>query len=344
MSNTIKVRRTYKKDGSLADPFTVKLSDSTSTFGVKRNSDDYIEVADGTAMTRISLGVYELSFDESLTDQTYTVAEEVVTASGDEPDYFSEVISGVTTTSAASNVWTPNTLATDLMSELNQSRNASGGATPDTLLRAVTEAYDELWEMYEWQYRRVLAELETVSDTATVDLPDDFEKLDQKWLQENNDRGPLWFSADLQRFEARRHLFKDQTGTPHVALIKAKTSGSSYLAEVFLVPTPNAVLTYPYFYLRFAPTLGADDTPRWPRAFNRGWKYLATARATKKFKGGKEWQQDEALWQEWLENAKEENNEVLSSNTPTIPDGYGDLAAAMSNIYAWGSGGIAVQG
>ena len=246
---------------------------------------------------------------------------------------------------AATNIWTPNTMATDLMGILNRSPNATGGTPSTRLLRIVTDAYADLWEMHEWQFRKVLATLMTVSGTATVYLPTDFEKLDQDWLNENNDRGVLLFTENQEQFEDWRHVHSDQGGVPTIAFIKVKTSlTTSYLAEVLFTPTPNAVLTYPYFYLRFAPSLAVTASPVWPRVFNRGWKYLATARARKSMESGKAWEGDEALWQDWLANAKVNNNEVKSSNTAVIGDGYGDLGSTASSPYQWGVGGAGAGG
>ena len=345
MANTLTITRYYWKDDVRFDPNSVTLSDSTGTFGVKRNDTDAVVVADGTAMTKVSTGVYRHTFTEPATDLTYTIALEVVAQSGDEADFFESVETGVASAAAAANVWTPTTLATDLMGLLNRSPNATGGSVSARLLRIVTDAYEDLWEMHEWQFRKVLATLTTVADTATADLPADFEKLDQDWLHENNDRGPLLFTANQQRFEDWRYLNGDQGDVPTIAFIKAKTSlTTSYLSEVLFTPTPNAEYTYPYFYLRFAPTLAATSSPVWPRVFNRGWKYLATSRARKSMEAGKAWEADEAIWQDWLANAKVNNNEVKSSNTAVIGDGYGDLARTASTLYQWGGGARCIAG
>lgn len=326
----ITINRTYEKDGVLTDPDSVKLSDPTGTWGVKRNDTNDAVVADGEEFTKVSTGVYRHTFIEPGTDLTYTIYEEVIAQSGDEADYFQEIRAGIAS-AAAANTWTITGLANEILGSLNQARNASGGTVPDRLLNTVKQAYEELWEMWEWKYRRTRTTFTTSSGTDTVDLPTDFEKLDQKWMQETSNNGSLRFTDDIQLFEDLVHVWGSQGGRPAVALIRPKTSDSgSYLWEVFLAPTPDGSLTYPYFYLRMAPSLGNSAVPLWPRPFNRGWFFLAMARAKKKFMPGKDWQQDEALWQAWVENAKTNNDEVLASNTPQIRDGYGDLRLTTS--------------
>lgn len=49
--------------------------------------------------------------------------------------------------------WTPNTLAAQILGELNQDRNADGGTIPTRLLNCVMEAYEQLWETRDWTFR-----------------------------------------------------------------------------------------------------------------------------------------------------------------------------------------------
>lgn len=71
------VRKTFKVDGVLTNVTTAKLSDPTSTYGVKRNDTDAVVVADGQDMTNVSTGVYEYSF-EDVVDVAYTAYVEFV--------------------------------------------------------------------------------------------------------------------------------------------------------------------------------------------------------------------------------------------------------------------------
>jgi len=69
---SVTLHETFTIDGALADVTSVKLSDPTSTFGVKRNDNDAVIVADGTAMTKVSTGTYEYTFTEPEGGLTYT--------------------------------------------------------------------------------------------------------------------------------------------------------------------------------------------------------------------------------------------------------------------------------
>ena len=70
MSLTIQEKFTI--DGSLTDVTSVVLSDPTATYGVKRNDTSAVVVADGTAMTKVSTGVYRHTFAEPAAGLTYT--------------------------------------------------------------------------------------------------------------------------------------------------------------------------------------------------------------------------------------------------------------------------------
>ena len=68
----IVLHESFKVDGVLTDVTSAKLSDPTGTYGVKRNDTDAVVVADGTAMTKQSTGVYTYTFTEPTTDLVYT--------------------------------------------------------------------------------------------------------------------------------------------------------------------------------------------------------------------------------------------------------------------------------
>lgn len=56
------IRKTFKVGGVPTNVTSALLSDPTGAFGVKRNDTDAVVVADGTAMTNVSTGVYEYEF------------------------------------------------------------------------------------------------------------------------------------------------------------------------------------------------------------------------------------------------------------------------------------------
>jgi hypothetical protein len=72
------IQKSFKQNGVLIDPTSVILSDPTATYGVKRNDNDAVVVADGTAMTKVSTGIYRHEFDDPANDLTYTYYLEAV--------------------------------------------------------------------------------------------------------------------------------------------------------------------------------------------------------------------------------------------------------------------------
>lgn len=77
MSQTTITKR-FLVNGVLKDPTSAKLSDATATYGVKRNDTNAVVVVDGTAMTKLSTGVYTYAWTDPAAGLTYTVATEFV--------------------------------------------------------------------------------------------------------------------------------------------------------------------------------------------------------------------------------------------------------------------------
>ena len=73
-----KIRIVWKVEDTATDATSAVLSDTTGTYGVKRNDTDAVVVADGTAMTKVGTGTYEYSFDEPASGLSYTAYAEIV--------------------------------------------------------------------------------------------------------------------------------------------------------------------------------------------------------------------------------------------------------------------------
>ena len=69
---TVTIRETFSVDDVLTNMTTVKLSDPTAAYGVKRNDTDAVVVADATAMTNAAAGVYTYTFTSPADDLTFT--------------------------------------------------------------------------------------------------------------------------------------------------------------------------------------------------------------------------------------------------------------------------------
>lgn len=71
MSSTTTIQPVIRIDGVLRDVTPIVLRDPTGAFGVKRTDTDAVVVAAGTALTRISTGVYEYVFTDPAPALTY---------------------------------------------------------------------------------------------------------------------------------------------------------------------------------------------------------------------------------------------------------------------------------
>lgn len=85
MSLEVELRRNWEVDGVLTDVSTALLSDPTGDFGIEETVSGTNIVADGTAMTKESTGVYTYTFDEAaglVADTAYTAWIEFTTVGG----------------------------------------------------------------------------------------------------------------------------------------------------------------------------------------------------------------------------------------------------------------------
>lgn len=247
-------------------------------------------------------------------------------------------VSGVGAPGAS--IWTPDSLCEQLMGEVNQDLNAAGGDVPPRMRKLVVCAYRDLWNLQPWRFRRRRVTLTIAAAASTAACPADFEKLDQKWLEENADEGTLHFTTVLQVFEARKHRNGTTPGTPELVFIEPAEDLSSGYSEIFrCTPTASKEFTYPYVYLCYAPDVANDASPLWPQPFFTGWEWGARARAYYDFRRDTDaWKGPNNRFKGWLEGAVQENNEGLTSDTPAARDDHGDVEALASShwLRGWG--------
>ena len=229
--------------------------------------------------------------------------------------------------------WTPTTLGTHLIGELNVARNATGGSVPTRLASIIQEAYEDLWMAEEWRFRRRWSTFSTVASTETVALTavTDFEKLDTRWVDDQDataDRQVV-FTEDVEVFMRHQKSHAGQTGEPEVALIEP-TDDSGYTHLIRLAPIPNAAVTLDFCYLSTPPTLGVSSVPLWPYRFFSGWHQLARAKALQAFRRNAAYQDALALYMGWLEKTLNKSNEFIRNSTPAIEEGNQDIPALLS--------------
>ncbi len=120
---TTSITKTFTIDNVLTNVTSVVLSDPDGNFGVKRNDNDATVVADGTAMTNISTGVYRHTFTDPDLDLAYTAWIEWV-FDGDTFRDESQINGTTTAQSAAATPASSTVLATLTGSDITQEQLA----------------------------------------------------------------------------------------------------------------------------------------------------------------------------------------------------------------------------
>ena len=171
---TTTINLTVLSNGSLVDPTSVDLEDSTDTFGVRRTDTLGLVVAAGTAMTKISTGVYQTSFTEPADDLSYEYAFEI--------DYLSTTFNRTNTADAGDIINTvilPNTtyytsqaevyrLLGIIASELLEDDLAAGdrNAIWDEILQQTTSTLD--FYLHQYYTQAALISSDWVRRKATI--------------------------------------------------------------------------------------------------------------------------------------------------------------------------------
>jgi len=246
----------------------------------------------------------------------------------------------------ALDLWTVDKLAAHIRGELEVNPDAAGGTVPARLENIIIESGRGLWNGADWRFRWREGTLTTVAAASTAALPDDFAELCQRWIRRNNgDFGSgLTFVEDVTRWREYADHFdasdSSSNSEPHLATVIQDESNTDAFAWVaMLSPTPDAVYTYKFLYLRLDPwTHGllsgsefADTSvPLMPPTFYEGWHLYALARAQRVFGKGDDWKETWAAYKEWFNRSKSENDETLTFAADSIVDGYQDLAATSS--------------
>ena len=225
--------------------------------------------------------------------------------------------------------WTANTIAEQIRGEMNMDENAAvDPPIPSRLLKLIYEAGAGLWMMSDWPFRLKQGTLTTVASNEDASTPSDFSKLDQVWLNKQEDYAPIRFHSDPRGFQmaSDRDIDADE-GSPTDALVVPDASGG-YTFQ--LTPVPDAVYTYKFWFFIEDPWTGgaiADDgAPGWPAPFPELWHLYSTARAQRHFRADDSWQEAWAHFKQRLNDAKNDNNEVITEPNDLIIDGYGDFS------------------
>lgn len=236
-------------------------------------------------------------------------------------------------------------IADDVRGQIAADPDGASGNSPERVKKTVRNAGIQLWDLADWNWARIQATLTTVADTATVEAPDDFRKLDTKWMRENEATNALRFFTDARQYQSLADRFSSaSTGPPRYALVETDDSASVYEYRFRLSPTPDAVYNYPYWYVKRDPwthptaseRLLDTESPVWPGGMDEGWRLLATAKAYHQFLPGS----DRALkinraFKNWANNAIGEVQDTITGgdSDDRIVDGYDDVGHFMSNAF-----------
>ena len=343
----LQIKIKNRSTGAVKDPDSqeVLLSDPTGTYGVKRNDTDATVVADATAMTRVSEGVYKYVDASTSLDGWLDPASGLTYTA-----YLEYAIDGHTTrvpvtvagtpSSRGTKMWTRASLAEQLQGELPKARNAAGGSVPDRLANIIYESFGFLWEYHDWVFRRRVMSITLASGEETWAPTDDdytdFEKVDHNAPPETSGDRPLEITNDVARFQAVRSAWLNaertvQSGEPEIALIEPDTSQSTYRVQFRFAPKADGVYVYRVYYIATAPALGTTEVPKWPTSMFRLWHLDSKWRAQQAFYPGRDtWKSTYRHLAGRLEHAKSQNDEHMRTSTPRLHDGYGDLAYVLA--------------
>ncbi len=254
------IQRTWTVDDVLTSVTTAKLSDATGAFGVKRTDTDAVVVADGTAMTESSTGVYTYSFTEPATGLAYEAWVEFVYGGNTyrfEHDFAAVVATetGATYTSLSEAVgyylgyWS----SADGWTISTASQHAEIGSI---ITRGLHRFYlpppiRPRRYGHRWSFLRPQTTLTMVADTSEYDLPSDFAGLESRISFASGQTVLYEPIQQVSEFQVRQRLSEyTGSGRPYLFAIRPKTvsysTGTRW--EALFYPTPDSAYSLEYRY------------------------------------------------------------------------------------------------
>ena len=237
---------------------SVKLSSYDGTYGVKRDDTGAVVVADGTAMTYVSVGRYRYEFTDPAYDLTYTYCLEIVYLG--ETYWITGRITGPTAPAGGIEPGLTRTVA-ELVAEVGDSLGVGRTPTGDDLamvLRLIDSGYRQFLfpvplpgenTAHRWSFLCPMTTLSLAATDFDYDLPGNFGTL----------KGTFTYAAGVTSTEIRvcgeaqiraLRAAHNRNGDPYLAGIgvKAYAEATGTRFEVVFFPTPDKarVLTYAY--------------------------------------------------------------------------------------------------
>jgi len=233
------ISKSWEVEGVLTDVTSAKLSDSTGTYGIKRNDTDAVVVADGTAMTKSATGTYQYSFTDTV-DIAYTAYVEIVY--GGDTFYF-EV--DITARSAAGEmVASYSSLLVEVGEERFGIRTGFSSEQTSKIERCIKHGLRRVYSAHEWSFFKPVTTITTVVGTSAYSLPVAYEGIEShlSYAEEESD----YYPRIRQRHDdeiRRMQQDTDDTARPLYFSIRTvefdPTTGSR--RQLILHPTPDEV-------------------------------------------------------------------------------------------------------
>jgi len=156
------VRFDFKVEGVPTNATTVVLSDPTAAFGVKKNSDSSVIVADGTAMTNSATGVYEYTFTD-VVGVAYTAYIEVVYG-GATYRFEQDLAARVATDSMVASY---DSLLEDIGEELFGITTGFSADQTSKIVRCINDGLKRVYSAHAWSFFKPIKDITTTAPYAT---------------------------------------------------------------------------------------------------------------------------------------------------------------------------------
>ncbi len=226
-------------------------------------------------------------------------------------------------------------LALNLLGSTSQSRNAVGAA-PDRMLELSAESLRFIWEVEDWYWQRVIGSLAVSNGDTEEAMPDNFRKIDSKWIADKNESGTglVFTNSPALWKEVWSQYETDEDGEPRIACLIQDTSEADFMKwKAMLAPTADQAYTYPYVYLVTCPIdldsagtgyKGEGEVIQMPGPFHRGWRLHGRWQVLMEYGPRDKVAGAKKAYQDWLMDALREHKERMTDPIGPAIDGYGD--------------------
>ncbi|HUX02784.1 MAG TPA: hypothetical protein VMY35_17620 [Phycisphaerae bacterium] len=242
--------------------------------------------------------------------------------------------------------WTRTTLATHLMPMAGGRAKDADGTASQALKDLVLQAFCDVWEWEEWQFRETQQSAEATmtlaADATSYNITDnwsDFGKLVSNRLFETSGKGDLIVHPNFRNFNQAKARWMSAgtlgSGVPEVGRIVQQTAGTDKV--MLIVPKSDGAYTYLMPYLTKAPTLGLTDVPDWDDFAHKLWRQWALILVKQQMTHDDSWKDDYSAYKAMIAQAQSGPDEEQVNTTGAMFDAHGDLS-----VFGEGCGGNAM--